>query len=63
MLMPPPLCDIPVLDAMAALPVTVCVMPAMTDIPVITADVAVAIVSCPEWSMLAVCMIADCVSG
>jgi hypothetical protein len=52
-LIPPPPCDIPVLDAIAALPVAVCVMPAIPDIPVMTAGVTVAIISCPEWSMLA----------
>lgn len=39
------------LDAIAALPVAVVVMPA---IPVMTADVAEAIMSCPEWSIIGV---------
>lgn len=59
MLIPPPPCDIPVVDAMAALPVAVCVMLAMPDIPFMTADVAVAII---EWSMTAACVFAVRVS-
>lgn len=42
---PPPPWDIPVLDAMAALPVAVCVMAAIPDM---AADVAETIIVCPE---------------
>ena len=60
---PPPPCAVPVLDAMAVLPVAVCVIPDMPDIPVMTAEVAVAIISCPEWSMVALYVVAGCASG
>lgn len=49
MLMPPPPCDIPVLDAIAALPVAVVVIPAMS---FMTDEVAEAIILCPEWSII-----------
>jgi hypothetical protein len=52
MLMPPPPCDMPVLDATAALPVAVCVMPAIPDMPDIATDVADATIVCPEWFMV-----------
>ncbi len=48
MLMPPPM-ECPVLDAIAAVPVAVCVIPGIPDI---TLDVTEAMVSCPEWAMM-----------
>ena len=51
MLMPPPPCDIPVLDAIGALPVAVA-MPAIPDIAVMAIDVTELIISCPEWSII-----------
>ena len=53
MLMPPPPIDIPVLDAIVALPVTVCVIPVIPGIPDMTIALVGVIVSCPEWSMIA----------
>lgn len=53
-LMPLPPWDIWVPDAMTALPVAVCAIPAIPEIPATSADVAVGIVSCIEWSMIAI---------
>lgn len=49
MLLPP--CDIPVPDAIAALPVAVGIIPAIPDMLDIATDVAGIAIVCPEWSI------------